>query len=299
MTARRLLLALLPAGAATITALVLAVAGVDPWISVAGPLASPVVVTGVVASLALVIGTVTRGRRAAALVAAETRARDAERTARRRFLARLDHELKNPVTAIRSALSSMAPDDPGVQVATAQAARVSALVGDLNKLADLETRTLERAPVDLEQVARDAVEAADVEPGARSFAIDFPTVPWPVPAVLGDADLLVVAVYNLVANAVKYSDRGASILLRASEADGWVTLEFSDTGWGIAPADLAGVWDELARGGNARGVDGSGLGLSIVRVIAERHGGSATIQSEPGRGTRVALRLPVAARSAG
>ena len=294
MTARRILLALLPLAAAAVVAIVFAVVGVDPWISVAGPVGLFLVALGAVASILLLVVPLARRRSRDAVAAAETAARETERTARRRFLARLDHELKNPVTAIRSALSTVSSDDPALQVAAAQAARVSSLVGDLNKLADLETRTLERAPVDLEHVARDAVEAADLDPGARSFAIDFPTVPWPVPAVLGDADLLVVAVFNLVANAVKYSDRGASILLRASEADGWVTLEVSDTGWGIAAADLAGVWDELARGGNARGVEGSGLGLSIVRVIAERHGGTATLQSEPGVGTRVALRLPAA-----
>lgn len=296
MTARRLSLALLPAVLALLVATVLAVMGADPWLSVAGPVGLFVLAAGILLSIALLVLLLAGGRRRAAVSAAEIAARAEERTARRRFLARLDHELKNPVTAIRSALSSVSSDDPALHVAAAQAARVSALVGDLNKLADLETRVLEREPVDLEQVARDAVEAAGVEPGARSFAIDFPTVPWPVPAVLGDADLLVVAVYNLVANAVKYSDPGASILLRASEADGWVTLEVSDTGWGIAAADLAGVWDELARGGNARGVEGSGLGLSIVRIIAERHGGTANIQSELGRGTRVALRLPAAVR---
>ena len=295
MRVARLLLALLPAVAGAAAATVLAVAGADPWVSVAAPVGLVVVAGGLLVSALLLVIPFARRRGRAAVAAAESHAREAERSERRRFLARLDHELKNPVTAIRSALSTVEADEPGVQVAAAQAARVSALVADLSKLADLETRPLERMPVDLEQVARDAVEAADVD-GSRTFAIDFPVVPWPVPPVLGDADLLVVAVFNLVANAVKYSDAGASIQLRASEADRFVTLEVSDTGWGIDAADLAGVWDELARGGNARGVDGSGLGLSIVRVIAERHGGTASIRSEPGRGTRVALRLPAAPR---
>lgn len=63
---------------------------------------------------------------------------------------------------------------------------------------------------------------------------------------------------------------------------------------GIAADELAGVWDELARGTNTRGAEGSGLGLSIVRVVAERHGGIAFIRSELGQGTRVVLRLRVA-----
>lgn len=297
MTGRRLLIAAVPLVAAGILALVLALAGQTGWVYVAAPLGLFAVIVGAVLAVLLLVVPIARDRQRRAVLAASTAAHEEERAQRRRFLARLDHELKNPVTAIRSALSTVASDDPGVQVAAAQAARVSALVGDLNKLADLETRTLERAPVDLEQVARDAVEAADSD-GSRTFAIDFPAVPWPVPPVLGDADLLVVAVFNLVRNAVKYSDPGAHVQLRASEDGGFVTLEVSDTGWGIEAADVAGVWDELARGGNARGVEGSGLGLSIVRVIAERHGGSASLRSEPGRGTRVALRLPAVPRVA-
>ncbi|NYD68568.1 sensor histidine kinase [Agromyces atrinae] len=292
MTAKRAVLAVIPLVAGAVLAVILLVADANPWLRIGVPISTLALGAGAIVSAVLLLRGRRAGRERAAVDRAVAEAREAERQERRRFLARLDHELKNPVTAIRTALAAAPTDSPLLDVAAKQAARVSALVDDLAKLADLETRPIERAAVDLESVARDAVDAAEVAHGGRDFHVEFPTVPWPVPPVRGDADLLVVAVYNLVANASKYSDPGARIEVRASEADGFVSLEVSDTGWGIAADDLAGVWDELARGQNARGVDGSGLGLAIVRVIAERHGGSAVIRSEPGVGTRVVLRLP-------
>ena len=148
--------------------------------------------------------------------------------------------------------------------------------------------------MDLEELADEAVEVVASTYPERRITVEFPRVPWPIPAVWGDPDLLLVALYNVVANAAKYSDPGAHIEIRAAENEGWVTLEISDTWWGIAADELAGVWDELARGTNTRGAEGSGLGLSIVRVVAERHGGIAFIRSELGQGTRVVLRLRVA-----
>ncbi|MGO1594975.1 MAG: sensor histidine kinase, partial [Ancrocorticia sp.] len=128
----------------------------------------------------------------------------------------------------------------------------------------------------------------------RDILVEFPQVPWPVPDVLGDPDLLVVALYNVISNAAKYSDADAHIEVRASEADGWVSVDISDTGWGIPEKDMQIIWEELARGSDTRGAQGSGLGLAIVRVIAERHGGSAALRSSPGQGTRVTLRLRAA-----
>lgn len=223
----------------------------------------------------------------------------AEREAHRRFLARLDHALKNPVTAIRSALAvgSELPAE-NARIASAQAARLATLVGELRALTALETRPLEQARVDLAAVVAEEVAAVRDELAARGLAREIstvlPTVPWPLPAVLGDADLLAVAVRNVVLNAVKYSDQGARIEVRGTDSDGLVTLEIADTGWGIRVEDQPFVWDELWRAQDARRVEGSGPGLSLVRVVIERHGGRVALRSQPGRGTSVRLQLPPA-----
>ena len=211
---------------------------------------------------------------------------------RRQFLARLDHELKNPLTAILAA-TAPANDEASVLVA-AQARRMGVLVTDLRKLADLSSAPMERELVDLEEAARDAVEAARSSVGeARSFTLVFPTAPWPLPRVVGDADLLYSAIQNVVFNAVKYSGEGDSIEVRGSQSEDGVSIEVADTGIGVPEAERQSVWAELARGSNAVGRSGSGLGLPLVRLVIERHGGHVRLTSREGVGTSVVLTLPL------
>lgn len=166
----------------------------------------------------------------------------------------------------------------------------------LRSLAALEASEIERVPVDLAAVVRDEVDAFGADLVARGLErtinVQLPTAPWPLPTVLGDADLLAVAVRNLLVNAAKYSDQGARIEVRGAEDAGIVVIEVADTGWGITAEDLPQVWDELWRSSDARKVEGSGLGLSLVRVVAEQHGGGVSIRSIAGSGTSVRLQLP-------
>jgi two-component system OmpR family sensor kinase len=100
----------------------------------------------------------------------------------------------------------------------------------------------------------------------------------------------------VVLNAAKYSDPGARIEVRGTESEGSVVIEVADTGWGIADEDLPHVWDDLFRARAARGIEGSGLGLSLVRVVIERHGGQVSLRSRAGAGTSVRLEIPAAMR---
>jgi two-component system OmpR family sensor kinase len=219
---------------------------------------------------------------------------------RRRFLQRLDHELKNPLTAIRAGLANVSPGaPPAVQreaLASVQAEvlRISRLTADLRKLAELETRPLERAPVDVGMLLEEAVGLAEEHPQAhqRTLTLTLPQVPWPVPNVLGDWDLLFLAVYNLLDNALKFTRPGDTVEVRAFEDGNSVTVEIADTGPGIPAEELPRVWEELYRGQRARGLPGSGLGLALVRAIVEKHGGQVTLRSRVERGTVVTLRLP-------
>jgi two-component system OmpR family sensor kinase len=202
--------------------------------------------------------------------------------------------------AIRSALAADAASgsSPHLRVAAGQADRLGSLVGELRALAELETRDIERARMDVAAIAMEEVEALRAELGARRavrhIAVAFPTAPWPLPPVSGDVDLISVAIRNLLVNAAKYSAEGARIEVRGSEHDGVVVLDVADTGSGIPADEVPHVWDELWRGKSARAVEGTGLGLSLVRIVAERHGGTVSLRSEPGRGTSVQLRLPAA-----
>lgn len=216
---------------------------------------------------------------------------------RRQFLGRLDHELKNPLTAIQAALVNL-DDDPNQAVITSiktQTLRLSRLVADLRKLAELETRPIERSPVNLSEVLQEAVALVQEQPEAaqRTLNLNLPQAPWPLPNVEGDEDLLLLALINLLNNAVKFSQPGATVEVRAFEDAEMVIVEVADTGPGIPEEELPFVWQELYRGQGARGVPGSGLGLALVRAITDRHGGQVTIRSRLRQGTVVTLKLPV------
>jgi len=227
----------------------------------------------------------------AAVRAAVTRERDNQA----RFLARLDHELKNPVTAMLAGLSNLDAQNPAVASIQGQAERLSRLTGDLRKLAEVRSVALELESVDLAELCGEVQETvADLTQASdRTIALVFPRAPRPLPTVRGDRDLLFLALYNLVSNALKYSTAGDTIEIRGSERDGGITIEVADTGRGIPESEHANVWEELARGRTTLDVPGSGLGLPFVRAIVERHSGSVDLSSRPGEGTSVRVTLPL------
>jgi two-component system OmpR family sensor kinase len=206
----------------------------------------------------------------------------------RRFLRRLDHELKNPLTAIRAGLANLteAPSEAARREALAsveaQTLRLSRLSADLRKLAELEVRLVEHAPVDVPALLHEAFGMAQEQPGAaeRHLNLSIPQAPWPLPKIQGDPDLLLLAVHNLLDNALKFSRPGDTLELHAFEDGTEIVIEVADTGPGIPAGEQPHVWEELYRGEGGRGIPGSGLGLALVRAIAERHNG------------RVSLRLP-------
>jgi two-component system OmpR family sensor kinase len=220
---------------------------------------------------------------------------------RRRFLQRLDHELKNPLTAIRAGLANLSwlPTEKERQDALAsvegQTLRLSRLAADLRKLADLETRSLERSPVQIADLLQEVIETARERPeaGQIHLSLSVPQAPWPLPVIQGDPDLLFLAVHNLVDNALKFTAAGDTVEIRASEDDETILIEVADTGPGIPENEIDHIWDELFRGQSARGIPGSGLGLALVRAIVERHGGRVSLRSRSGQGTLFTLRIPV------
>jgi two-component system OmpR family sensor kinase len=220
---------------------------------------------------------------------------------RRRFLRRLDHELKNPLTAIRAGLANVAdaPDDAARREALssvgAQTLRISRLAADLRKLAELESRPLERAPVNLAGLLQEVGAYAQEKPESedRRVTLTLPQAPWPLPTVMADRDLLYLAVYNLLDNALKFTRPGDTVEVRAFEDGASVVIEVADTGPGIPEDELPHVWEELYRGQGARAAPGSGLGLALVRAIVELHGGQINLRSRAGQGTVFTVRLPI------
>jgi len=222
---------------------------------------------------------------------------------RRRFLRRLDHEIKNPLTGLRAALVNMQEVQTGadrqraVDNANHAVERLTRLLTDLRKLSDLGERPIELWQVDVPDLLQDVVDAAHVLPAYKGREVNLliPKVPSPFPMITGDRDLLVLAVYNLVENALKFTCETDSVEIRINEDGRAILIEVADSGVGIPPEDVSKIFEELYRGSNARTTEGSGLGLALVNRIIQLHGGQITVRSsqEEPRGTVFTIRLPV------
>jgi len=219
---------------------------------------------------------------------------------RRRFLQRLDHELKNPLTAIQAGLTNMTYEPledylaEEVSAVKAQVLRISRLVADLRKLAVLEITPLETTTVNMAGLLTDVISVLEDQANTedRRLSLILPNAPWPLPDVAGDPDLLLLAIHNLLDNAIKFTAPGDTIEVRAFDDGSDIVIEVADTVPGIPEEEINRIWEELYRGEQARGVPGSGLGLPLVRAIIEKHGGSVELRSRPNQGTVFSVRLP-------
>lgn len=297
----RWLLALLPLGLSLVAALLWTNAGwQNPVLFARASVSTLIVFLGMAFTLflaLLALWRLTAERHADSV--AQMQAQAAED--RRRFLQRLDHELKNPLMAIRAGLANFAnaptsdTRKEALSSVEAQTVRLSRLTADLRKIADLETRSLERSNIDLTGMLEEAVALVKDRPGAanRQLTLTVPQAPWPLPVISGDWDLVFLAIYNLLENAIKFTEPGETVEIRAREDGHFVVVEVADTGPGIEAEELPHVWEELYRGKGGRGIPGSGLGLALVKAVAERHGGTVGLHSRVGQGTVVSLQLPI------
>ena len=226
-------------------------------------------------------------------------------TMRTDFVANISHELKTPVGAIAVLADALVDeDDPEVMARmvsrmVAEAERAARTIDNLLELSEIElsspTDRLLLEPVDILRAAADRLSQAAEH---RSIVIDIDAA-VPELVVVGDPRQLSSALGNLVDNAVKYSDDGARVRLRARTNDDWVELVVADEGVGIPERDLERIFERFYRVDKARsrGTGGTGLGLAIVRHVANNHGGDVLVHSTEGEGSTFVLRVPGAPRN--
>jgi two-component system sensor histidine kinase MprB len=213
-------------------------------------------------------------------------------SAQRQLVSDASHELRTPLTSLRLNAEMLAAE-PGLPEperrevldrVVAQVAELGQLVASVTELARDESQPGPLGEVELDKVVEASLAGARRDWPQAVFTAELE--PWPVAG--GSTDSLQVAVRNLLDNAAKFGSPGAhvEVCLRAGE------LTVRDHGPGIAPADLPLVFDRFYRAPSARGVPGSGLGLSIVRQVAERHGGTVRAEAAPGAGTLIRFWLP-------
>ena len=234
--------------------------------------------------------------------------RRAHRLARQQieFVAGVSHELRTPVAVIHSAaenLSHGVVDDPGRvrrygEAIEAEARRLGEMVERVLQFAGIEAgRPMPRRPVAVAALVAEAVAAA--EAAAPGIAVER-RIAADLPAVAGDEAALRSAVQNLLANAAKYGGADRWIGVRAEAAPPGrareVRITVEDRGPGIDAADLPHIFEPFYRGAaaTARQIQGSGLGLALVRRIVDAHGGRVTVASRAREGAAFTIHLPVA-----
>lgn len=221
---------------------------------------------------------------------------DASQQRQRQLVADAGHELRTPLTSLRTNIELLTqaannpqrslPDAHRAEIMNdvqAQLQELTTLVGDLVELARDEPLRRDPEPGDFAEVVNHAVERVRL----RAPGVEFNTSihPW---MVFGEPQLLERAVTNLLDNSAKWSPPGGTVHVRLR--DGVLTV--SDEGPGIAMEDLPHIFDRFYRSDEARTLPGSGLGLSIVRRAADRHGGTIEAQSPKTGGSLFTLRIP-------
>jgi len=225
---------------------------------------------------------------------------------RRDFVANVSHELKTPIGALALLAETMAAEsDPTVMHQLAErvlgeADRLGRIIDDLLDLSLIEAQEAPtRDSVPVAGLLEDAAERVDAVAEAAGIPLRVNPVPDDL-IITCDRAQVVSAITNLLDNAVKYSEAGEAIELSAECDAEFVSTVVRDHGVGIPSRDLERIFERFYRVDRARSrtTGGIGLGLAIVRHVAQAHGGDVTVESREGEGSVFRLRLPLAARSA-
>jgi len=221
-------------------------------------------------------------------------------TLKEEFFSHISHDLRNPLTGMRGAAQLLAQGRTGplaerqmkmVRVIADSAERMLAMVNQILEFTRLRAHLmpLERQPVDLAKVVARALD--ELHPQAEDAGITLTTTTSGADfSVLGDEGGLMRVVVNLVGNAVKFTPRGGSIVAQVRDWGEEVELRVTDTGVGIAAADLPRIFDPYRQAHTGR--KGSGLGLAVVKDLVEAHGGRVTVESDPATGSCFVVTLP-------
>lgn len=227
--------------------------------------------------------------------------------AKSEFVSIVSHEFRTPLTGIQGFSEMMRDEDLSMHEMKEYAADINKdamrLTRMINEMLDLDRMeagrmTLHREPTDLNGVIADA--AARLRPNAPGHPITL-ALQDELPALSADRDRLTQVVANLLSNAVKYSPTGGEIVVRTTLEGTDVHLSVADHGMGIPPEKIEDIWERYSRieTEQTRGVQGTGLGLPIVRLIVTMHGGRTWAESAIGRGSIFHVMLPLAASSQG
>ncbi len=220
------------------------------------------------------------------------------------FISKVSHELKTPLSLIRMFSEMLVTGRVRSQetrkeyygIIHNESDRMGRLVNNLLDFARLEREKqgARLETTDIAALVRRELEAYRQQAGESGFRIVTAVEPG-IPETQADPNAITTAFFNLLDNAVKYSGESREVLVDVAVDNGFIALSVTDRGVGIPPGEHEKVFEKFYRGSSAAGgrIRGSGIGLSITKHVAEMHGGEVTVDSEPGRGSRFTLRIPI------
>ncbi|HYH02316.1 MAG TPA: HAMP domain-containing sensor histidine kinase [Bacillota bacterium] len=217
---------------------------------------------------------------------------------RKRLTADVAHELRTPLATLQSHLEALIdgvwqPEPKRFEVCHQEILRLSRMVADLEKLARYEREVidLQHETLDLGGIAQQVVSNFEREFETKGVNLVYYGT---TAQVTGDRDKLSQLLINLLSNALKFTPVAGTVTVKLKETPGHAELEVSDTGIGIAPADVPFIFERFYRVDQSRNrlTGGTGIGLAIVRAIAEAHHGTVRVESKLGEGSRFIVTIP-------
>lgn len=221
------------------------------------------------------------------------------------FVANVSHELRTPLASIRvfsemlmlGRVNNLDKAREFGSYIESQSRRLTRIINNILDFSRIESgrKSYQFIGADLRAVVAEVLEICELRLQQSGHRVTVETPDQPLPPVLIDYDAMLVALTNLLDNAVKYSKDAGEITLRLGERDGFAAITVKDYGMGIAREEQERIFEKFYRVGTGmvHDVKGAGLGLSIVKHIVEAHRGKITVESEPGRGSAFTIYLPM------
>lgn len=222
---------------------------------------------------------------------------------RTEFVSNVTHELKTPLTSIRGFVETLrngAVNDPEVapkflEIIDIEAERLTMLINDILQLSEIENSSSDTHITrhNLTDTISEVVSVLQIPAEKKGVTLNVTTAPEIM--IEANRDRIKQILINLIDNGINYNKENGSVSINASRVDGIVVISVEDTGIGIDPQHHSRIFERFYRvdKGRSRSMGGTGLGLSIVKHIVNMYNGDITLRSEPGKGTKFTIQLPI------
>jgi two-component system phosphate regulon sensor histidine kinase PhoR len=220
------------------------------------------------------------------------------------LMSMVTHEIRTPLATVRGFAQILLKGGIGnekssefLEIINRQSNRLVNLVNDFLDITRIESgrQVVTKGPVDLDKLIKNAV--ADLKPLAdeKNISLQYQQLPTPIPEIFGDRNLVEQVLINLLSNAIKYSPKGAWARVSVAQRNGHMAVSVQDNGLGIPKESVSRLFEKFyrVRNDDRKDIIGTGLGLSLAKQIIDVHGGTISVESEHGEGSKFTFTIPI------